>query len=271
MTFRPRRATVAWGLAVLTLGSAAVTFAQGRRFFGMSVQPQVHNVKYDGRFTFVRLKFSHGGAGYYHYGMPAWAHGFVLEGPSDSVAEDSLVRILDAVSSAHPRLDGSNVLALDDPELFKYPICYMTEAGFWDLTDKEAVEFRAYLQKGGFVIFDDFREGHGAGGWWQFEDNMHKILPGSQILDMTPDDQIFHVFFDIDSFNIIPQYYDRGQPVLRGIFEDNDRHKRLMAMINYNTDVSQFWEYSSTGTTPVDASNQAYKLGVNYLIYGLTH
>jgi hypothetical protein len=59
--------------------------------------------------------------------------------------------------------------------------------------------------------------------------------------------------------------------VWAGIVEDNDRRKRLMAIINYNTDVSQFWEWSGRGFRPFDQTNEAYKLGVNYLIYGLTH
>ena len=50
-----------------------------------------------------------------------------------------------------------------------------------------------------------------------------------------------------------------------------DRKKRLMAIVNYNTDVSQYWEWSGRGFRPFDQTNEAYKLGVNYLIYGLTH
>jgi hypothetical protein len=56
--------------------------------------------------------------------------------------------------------------------------------------------------------------------------------------------------------------------VFRGLFEDNDLRKRLQILVNYNTDVSQFWEWSGTGLRPIDDTNEAYKLGVNYLIYG---
>jgi hypothetical protein len=41
--------------------------------------------------------------------------------------------------------------------------------------------------------------------------------------------------------------------------------------VNYNNDVSEYWEWSDESIFPVAASNEAYKLGVNYLIYGLTH
>jgi uncharacterized protein DUF4159 len=62
-----------------------------------------------------------------------------------------------------------------------------------------------------------------------------------------------------------------GDPIFKGIFEGNDRRKRLMVIINDNTDVSQFWKWSGRGLRPLDQTNEAYKLGVNYLIYGLTH
>jgi hypothetical protein len=100
---------------------------------------------------------------------------------------------------------------------------------------------------------------------------MKRVLPGAEIVEMTPSDPIFHCFFDIDSFDIIPQSYDAVRPYIAGIYENNDRSKRLMAIINYNTDVSDFWEFSGQGYLPVSDSNKAYMLGVNYVIYGLTH
>jgi hypothetical protein len=250
------------GIGILSL--AAVVSAQ-RYFGGFAYEPTTHNVPYDGRFTFVRLKYTVGPGGYYYHGMPAWAHGY-------DRAEQNLTKILDAISAVHPRVDASNVFALDDPRLFEYPVAYMTEAGFWELNDREATSFRAWLQKGGFVIFDDFRPPpRGGGGWEQFENNMRRVLPNVSFQDLKADDPIFHCFFDIDSLDILPQAYDGGLPVIRGIYDDKDPDHRLMAVINFNTDVSQFWEFSDSGFLPIDESNEAYKLGVNYVIYGLTH
>ena len=100
---------------------------------------------------------------------------------------------------------------------------------------------------------------------------MRRVLPGVQFFDMSPSDPVFHSFFEINDPDHFPQAYVSGNPVFKGIFEDNDRRKRLMAIINYNTDVSQFWEWSGRGLRPFDQTNEAYKLAVNYLIYGLTH
>jgi hypothetical protein len=255
-----------WLLAsALIVVSAAAALGAQRFIPGFAYEPPVDNLPYDGRFTFVRLKYTSGPGGYYYRGLPAWAHGY-------NRAEANLSRILDAISAVHPHLDGSNVFALDDPRLFEYPVAYMTEAGYWEMSDKEALAFRAYLQKGGFVIFDDFRPPpRGGRGWDQFEENMRRVLPNARIETLTPSDPIFHTFFDIDSFAILPQAYDGGSPVISGIYDDNDPHRRLMAIINFNTDVSEFWELANTGYMPVADSNEAYKLGVNYIIYGLTH
>jgi len=254
-------------IAVAALAVAGLSVALSvQRFFGGEGgrEPDIQNVPYDGRFTFARAKYITGPGGWYYRGLPAWAHGYPM-------AEQNLMRIMNELSNFRPHIAEDNVYALDDPELCRYPIVYMTEAGYWAMTDEDAKGLRAYLLKGGFAIFDDFRDDIRGAGWEVFEDNMRRVLPEAQILDMDPSHPIFHSFFEINSFDIIPQYYDSGHPILRGIFEDNNPSKRLLAIINFNTDVANFWEFSATGLRPIDESNQAYKLGVNYIIYGLTH
>ena len=100
---------------------------------------------------------------------------------------------------------------------------------------------------------------------------MKHVLPDVRFFDMSPRHAVYHSFFEVDDLNIIPQAYVAGTPVFRGVFEDNDPGKRLQMIVNFNTDVSQFWEWSGTGLRPIDQTNEAYKLGVNYIIYGLTH
>jgi hypothetical protein len=263
--------------AVLLLGLAvaAAAFAQ-RPFFGdgTGYDPPTHNIPYDGKFTFARIRFTGlGRQSYYYRGLPAWAHGYVPDPRrGGGRAEVNLMKILNDVSYLNPHVEETNVLSLDDPNLFRFPVAYMTEAGYWDLNDKEAAGLRAYLKKGGFVIFDDFRSDfRGGGGWANFEANMRRVLPEGQFVPMDPKMAIFDSFFKIESFDIIPQSYDTGKPDILGLFEDNDPTKRLMVIANHNTDISDFWEFSATGFRPIDESNEAYKLGVNYIMYGMTH
>src|SRR5258707_13942972 len=104
-----------------------------------------------------------------------------------------------------------------------------------------------------------------------FEAAMKRALPEGRFVDLQASHPIFLSFFEIDRFDIIPQAYIACRPIFRWLFEDNDPAKRLQIIVNYNADVSQFWEWSGTGLRPIDDTNEAYKLGVNYIIYGLTH
>ena len=123
------------------------------------------------------------------------------------------------------------------------------------------------------MIFDDFRPPpRGGGGWENFEGQIRRMFPQAQWFDMDVSHPVFaNSFFKIESLDVFPQSYDQGKPIIRGLFENNDPTKRLLAIANFNTDISDFWEFSATGFKPIDESNQAYKLGVNYLMYGLTH
>ncbi|MES2179531.1 MAG: DUF4159 domain-containing protein [Gemmatimonadota bacterium] len=253
-------------LVVLCVCLAGVPLLAQRGFRG---GPPIDFVEraapYDGRFAFARLKFVTAPGGYYYRGLPAWAHGY----PN---AENHLSRIMSEVSAIKVIEDARNVLALDDPELFKFPVAYMAEAGYWTMTDKEAAGLRAFLLKGGFVIFDDFRDdGRNAGGYANFEMQMKRVFPNARLLPMTHDHPIYHSFFEIPSLDLIPQSYGSGPPTYLGLFENNDPKKRLMAIINFNTDVADFWEFSSQGFYPIAEGNEAYKLGVNYMVYALTH
>ena len=163
-------------LALLLVGASGLSAQFGR--YATPVPVAIHNVPYDGRFTFARLSFETGPGGYYYRGMPAWAHGY-------SGAERNLMQILNSLSTTAPRLDASVVYNVDDPALFDYPVAYMAEADFWTLTDKEAAGLRDYLLKGGFLIFDDFRDPYrfGGTGWDGFVANMRRVLPDAQIVD----------------------------------------------------------------------------------------
>ena len=262
-----RRALV---IAALLACAGGVALAQRRGYFGgVGREPAIRNTAYDGSFTFVRLKYETAPGGYWYRGLPAWAHGY-------PVSEQNLMRIMTEVSYLAPHVEEITVLTLDDPELFKYPVAYIIEPGWWTMTGAEASAFRTYLRKGGFVIVDDFKVrgwggGMGGGGWENFEDQMTRVLPGVRFVEMDPSHPVFHSFFEVNSLENFPQAYNAGPAVFRGVFEDNDPRKRLQMIINYNTDISQFWEWSGRGLRPVDETNEAYKLGVNYFFYGITH
>lgn len=222
------------------------------------------NAPYSGRFTFARIKYR----GYGHFSGregPGWSHDYPR-------AEAHLMRIMRQITTMRPFLEfedmvGGVILALDDPELFRYPVAYLSEPGGWDPNDRELTGLRNYLLKGGFLIVDDFD------GWGSdqdllaFQQHMKRALPAHRLIELDPKHAIFDSFFRID----LKLLQRRQQPVYYAIFQDNDPAKRIMAVINFNNDIGEWWQWSDRGFAPVDVSNEAYKLGVNYLIYALTH
>jgi len=261
VTWRTRLVVSATVLAAAAAGAGV--YAQGR-----NRRPQLNievegNTPYDGRWVFVRLRYDSGfGGGFGRRGAP-WSHDY----PDGEV---HFSKILDELTFLHVRTNGSNILSLDDPELFNYPIAYMAEPGFWAVTETQAANFRSYLLKGGFAIFDDFR-GY---DWNNLQDQMRVVLPDLHWIEVDAKSPVFHSFFEIDHPEElkVPSIYDQSLvPSYWGLFENNDPTKRLMAIANVNNDISEYWEFSDTGLFVVDLSNEAYKFGVNYIIYGMTH
>jgi hypothetical protein len=248
------------GIAAVLLLLAGTAAAVQR---GARTPVPEHNSSYDGQFTFVRLRWQSELGGFSRRGgfSSAWNHDYPR-------AEQHLARILKELTAIDVRTDASQVLALDDPELFKYPIAFMWEPGFWNLTDREADSFRAYLLKGGFAVFEDF---DGAQQWNVFEAQMRRVLPSGRFVKLDASHRIYDTFFKIKDIDAIVHPMNGMHPNYYGLYEDNDPAKRLMVVANFDNDVPEYWEWSGDGIYPFDASNEAYKLGVNYVIYGLTH
>jgi hypothetical protein len=252
------------GLVIVLAGPA---FGQRGGFFRGPIDVPIDKAPpYDGRFTFARLKYTPGPGGYYFRGLPAWAHGY-LSAIQGHRSETSLTKILDSVTNMRPHTDGTRVVDVADPELFDYPIVYATEPGFMALDDRDVGALHDYIAKGGFIIFDDFR---GPYDWDNFTASMRRVLPGEQAIELPLTHPIFHSFFEIGTLDF-HQAYDRGKPAFYGYFAKNDQSQPLQMIVNFNNDVSEYWEYSDTGFAPIDLSNEAYKLGVNYVIYAMTH
>jgi hypothetical protein len=254
-----------------TLPSAAD--AQERmRGFGRRVTPpedvdfEAFNVPYDGRVTFVRLRYTPdwagwgGGGGFFGGINYQWDHDYPR-------AEQHFTRMLSELTVVDVVTEGSNILALDDPELMRYPLAYLSEPGHWTMTDEEAAALRAYLLKGGFIIFDDFQ----GRDWFNFRDQVQRVLPDNQLVRLEASHPIFHSFFEIESLELFVHPYSFMPSSFYGVYEDDDPDKRLLLIANYNNDIGESWEWSDRGFIPIELTNEAYKLGVNYIVYAAAH
>jgi hypothetical protein len=169
-----------------------------------------------------------------------------------------------------------NAVRLDDPDLRRFPFVYALEVGYMGLTDAEVTNLREYLLAGGFLVIDDF---WGTWEWENFEREIRRVLPEFPIVDVPMDHPLLSAFYRIDQILQVPGI-GRGMrggatwerdgylPALRGIFDDKGR---LMVVINWNTDLGDAWEWAENPYYPLDRANFAYQLGINMIIYGMSH
>lgn len=253
------------GLALVTAvaGGAVAVFAQDG--FGGRRAAQNYddvNVGYDGKLAFFRIRYATGLGGFGRRGgnrEPPWAHDY-------PTADQHMMRIISQLTTVGPHTTGSNIYSLDDPDMMNHPIAYLSEPGQWTMNPEEVKGLRNYLLKGGFLIVDDFR----GNDWWNLEEQMKLVVPELRFMQLDVTHPIFNSFFEIKNLETLGFYSEYGAPSYWGLFEDNDPTKRLIAIANRNNDLGEYWEYSDTGYVPIDLSNEAYKFGVNYFIYGLT-
>ncbi len=216
-------------------------------------------VSYTSHFVFTRLFFGSSLSGF-GFGGSAWSHDY-------PAADRNVAALLDYISHTRVSLDGTNILALDDPEIFDNPVLYVWEPGYWKIQRSEAEHLRAYLLKGGFVIFDDFE---GPEHWDNMTAQMRQALPEYQFIQIDASHPIFHSFFDINRLDV-PHPSMNVTPAFWAMFEGNDPTKRMLALANHNSDIAEYWEWSAEGLYAEDHTGDAYRMGIDYFIYAMTH
>lgn len=222
-------------------------------------------------FTFVRLKYSSGQYAYgfrLRYGL--WGS-WEVDYPT---AEENFVHGIETATRL-PVSEQPLVIGISDPELFDYPFAYMVEAGYLQLRRGEADTLREWCLRGGFLMIDDF---HGDAEWQNFVSEFAKVFPDRSPRDIPASHPIFHCFHDFDKFPQVPGLgpvlngttFEKGGriPKCAGIFDDQ---RRLMVLINHNVDLGDSWEHAADRRYPREYTRLGYRLGINYVIYAMTH
>lgn len=164
----------------------------------------------------------------------------------------------------------------DGDEAYNWPWLYAVQVGEWGLTAQQAKKMRDYLLRGGFFMADDF---HGKFEWEMFEQRIRMVFPERQIVDIPSNDPIFHSVYDIADKYQIPgaahlragckNCYDGGVGAhWKGIYDDKGR---VMVAISYNSDIGDAWEWADDPVHPEKFSDLAIRLGVNYIVYAMSH
>ncbi len=170
------------------------------------------------------------------------------------------------------------VVTFDSEEIYNYPFVYLVEAGHMKLTDVEVEGMRKYLLRGGFLLIDDFW------GEWEYETlllNLKRVFPDRSPRELPIDHEIFHIVYDLKEKMIVPSIHsylrgawteraDAREPHVQGMFDDNGR---LMMVILHNTDLGDGWEREGVdeGYFRKYSEAYAYPLGINIIVYAMTH
>ncbi|HEY8520141.1 MAG TPA: DUF4159 domain-containing protein [Gammaproteobacteria bacterium] len=233
--------------------------------------------------VFARLRYdSVGGWGeaVYNYDGRTWER-WETDYPQ---GDENFAHRLRQLSSVVPHPHGV-ARRLTDEDVFDFPFLYMCDPGYMRLSDEEKARLREYLLRGGFLWIDDF---WGDAEWWNVERIMADVLPEIRWQDIPADHPVLHAVFDLPGAPQIPaqdfavrgwktdppwihrQPANRVEPVhFRGYFDDDGR---LMAVATHNTDVGDGWEREAYGQWYFETySTQAYVIGVNIVVYGLSH
>jgi hypothetical protein len=169
-------------------------------------------------------------------------------------------------------------VAIMDPDIFKYPYLYVVEPGRGlDLSKEEAAQLRQYMLRGGFVHFDDF---WGLGERDNVEFQIRQVFPEFEWKPLEMKEEVFHTFFDVNTVMQIPNVsngcsggrtWERQDDTEPRIYGVKDEKGRLMSVITYNSDLGDAWEWMDQPCYPEAYSSQAYRMGLNFIIYSMSH
>ena len=227
----------------------------------MPVEPVFAQADYG--FRFVRVRFEdpgRGGGGRGRFrGGAAWAHDY-------PTAEENFYIALKRTTAIHVE-EPYLILELDDDRIFEDPMLYLGEPGSWSMTDEHVERLRDYLNRGGFILFDDFR---GDYEWINLYEEMQRVLPGREPQELPPDHPIWSIYFDIDPVaapSLVSGY--RGSTTADRYMAYFDDKGRMMALANHNQDIGDGWEWPDRNFQ--DASTISFQMGINFVMYALTH
>jgi hypothetical protein len=269
--------------AAAVLIAASITAVHGQRiwsgYYGYTPPKFPTATTFDGSFHFCRILFD---------SNRREKRGWSTDYPgadlnlSTRLAELTKVRVA-TTFDGDERVPDAVVVRLTDDDLFQCPFTLMEDAGTIDMSDTEVGRLRQYLLKGGFLFVSDY---HGTRSKAQFDAEIRRVLPPPEfpIIDLTPPDHpLWHVMYPVArvpqfaSINTwrrtggtIERWNDDGGPATaRGIA---DAHGRLMVVMIHDSDIPDAWERE--GEDPeyfFSFSPDAYAVGINLVLYALTH
>lgn len=158
--------------------------------------------------------------------------------------------------------DEPGVVTPLDRELFSYSYIFATGHGRIRFTDEEAGKLREYLLRGGFLHVDD-----NYGMDPHFRKAVKVLFPDRQLVELPFDHPIYHCFYEFPTG--LPKIHEHhgGPPHGYAILDRG----RIVLFYSYNTDLGDGWEGPEVHNDPPEKREAALQMGVNILMYALTH
>lgn len=214
-------------------------------------------------FAFARLRYR----GYGGWRRSSW-------GTDSNKAERQFIQGVRRLTRIHAR-SVEHIVDVDSDEIYDWPWLYAVEVGHWELDERQAKRLRDYLDRGGFLMVDDF---HGTMEWQVFEASLRRVFSDRPIEDLEDPEAIFHVLYNLDKRIQVPgrqflysgrTYEDDGiEARWRAVFDDR---RRIQVAICHNMDLGDAWEWADYPAYPEPFASLAYRIGLNYLVYAMTH
>ncbi len=187
-----------------------------------------------------------------------WSHNY----PS---SDQHFAQVISEATNIDVKNLSYRIVELGSPDVFKYPFAVVSEPGELALTDHEVDNLREFIDRGGFVVMDDF---DGARDLATLKRDLHRAFPDRDLVRLTIDHEIFNVFYHIDALNVTSPYLVDGEPIFYGLM---NKDGKIGVIACYNNDLENFWDYIDRGEYPLKPSIEAFRLGINFVIYSMTH
>lgn len=196
-----------------------------------------------GGFTLARLKYTGGGDWY-----------------SDESSLRNLLRALKAQGGIRVGQDKEAVVTATDPELWNYPLVFMTGHGNVKMSDEELRSMRRYLDQGGFLWADD-----NFGLDKSFRELMRRLYPETPLVELPFSHELFR------SPNAFPNgapkihEHDGGPARVFAVVKDG----RVRVLYTFDCDIGNGIEDQGVHDDPADKRAAAMRFAINVATYAV--
>jgi len=244
-----------FAVAVLALVVASVAFGQfrGRRSFGGYGGTFDDNDPPATEFIMMRWHFGTNGA----IGHMGWSHNYPY-------SEINLNEFIGRTTKVDVEDNSYRGIELSSPEIFEYPFAYISEPGEMEMTEAEVANLREYIDRGGFILIDDFDSWH----MDNLREEMRRVFPDRAFERLSVENPIFDLAYKVESLDSMACCVAGGDPTYYGLANSAGQ---IAVIALHNNDLANFWEWYGQGGYPLRPSTDAFRMGTNFVVHAFTH